>query len=65
MPAEVARLSIDDIADQIVTEALHGTDGTDAKIGLIGEIGVSSDLPQAKKNPFAGPRGRRCAPACR
>ena len=54
MPEEVARLSIDDIADQIVTEALHGTDGTDAKIGLIGEIGVSSDLTAEEEKSLRG-----------
>ncbi len=54
MPDEVARLSIDDIADQIVTEALHGTDGTDAKIGLIGEIGVSSDFTASEEKSLRG-----------
>ena len=54
MPDEVAGLSIDDIADQIVTEALHGTDGTDAKIGLIGEIGVSSDFTASEEKSLRG-----------
>lgn len=54
MPEEVARLSVDDIADQIVTEALHGTDGTDAKIGLIGEIGVSSDFTAEEEKSLRG-----------
>ena len=54
MPDEVARLSIDDIADQIVTEALHGTDGTDAKIGLIGEIGVSSGFTASEEKSLRG-----------
>ncbi|WP_295071025.1 phosphotriesterase-related protein [Tabrizicola sp.] len=54
MPEEVARLSIDDIADQIVAEALHGTDGTDAKIGLIGEIGVSSDFTAEEEKSLRG-----------
>lgn len=65
MPEEMARLSVDAIADQIVAEALHGTDGTDAKIGLIGEIGVSSDFTGAEENRCAGPLGHRCARACR
>lgn len=54
MPDEVARLSADDIADQIVNEALHGTDGTDARIGLIGEIGVSSDFTEAEQKSLCG-----------
>ncbi len=54
MPDEVGRLSVDDIADQIVAEALHGTDGTDAKIGLIGEIGVSSDFTEAEQKSLRG-----------
>lgn len=54
MPEVVARLSVDDIADEIVAEALHGTDGTDAKIGLIGEIGVSSDFTPAEEKSLRG-----------
>lgn len=54
MPEEVARLSVDDIANQIVAEALQGTDGTDAKIGLIGEIGVSSDFTAEEEKSLRG-----------
>lgn len=54
MPDEVSRLSADDIADQIVVEALEGTDGTDARIGLIGEIGVSSDFTAAEEKSLRG-----------
>lgn len=43
-PAKVAGMSIDQIADEIVQEATVGVDGTDIKIGLIGEIGVSADF---------------------
>lgn len=43
-PAKVAEMTIDQIADEIVHEANVGVDGTDVKIGLIGEIGVSSDF---------------------
>src|SRR6059058_3985289 len=43
-PPEVAHLSADAIADQIVAEALDGVDGTGVRIGLIGEIGVSADV---------------------
>ncbi|ODT58320.1 MULTISPECIES: phosphotriesterase-related protein [Paracoccus] len=54
MPEQVARLSIDDIADEIVAEALTGTDGTDARIGLIGEIGVSSDFTPEEEKSLRG-----------
>lgn len=54
MPDDVAQLSVDDIADQIVTEALAGTDGTDARIGLIGEIGVSSDFTADEEKSLRG-----------
>ncbi|BCH67255.1 aryldialkylphosphatase (plasmid) [Agrobacterium vitis] len=43
-PAKVAEMTMKAIADEIVHEALVGVDGTDVKIGLIGEIGVSSDF---------------------
>ncbi len=54
MPDTVARLSVDDIADEIAAEALHGTDGTDAKIGLIGEIGVSADFTADEEKSLRG-----------
>lgn len=43
-PAKVAGMTVDEIADEIVQEANVGVDGTDIRIGLIGEIGVSSDF---------------------
>ncbi|MGI1660931.1 phosphotriesterase family protein [Palleronia sp. KMU-117] len=54
MPEDFAKLTIDDIARQIVTEALTGTDGTDARIGLIGEIGVSSAFTEAEERSLRG-----------
>ncbi|TRW95314.1 phosphotriesterase [Paracoccus sp. M683] len=54
MPEHVGRLSADDIADEIVAEALTGTDGTDARIGLIGEIGVSSDFTADEEKSLRG-----------
>lgn len=54
MPGTVARLSIEDIANEIVAEALHGTDDTDARIGLIGEIGVSSDFTPEEEKSLRG-----------
>ncbi|OLP46197.1 phosphotriesterase family protein [Rhizobium oryziradicis] len=50
-PAKVAEMTVEAIADEIVQEALVGVDGTDVKIGLIGEIGVSSDFtPDEEKS---------------
>jgi phosphotriesterase-related protein len=54
MPEDFGALSIDDIADQIVAEAITGTDGTDALIGLIGEIGVSSSFTEAEERSLRG-----------
>ena len=53
-PPEVARLSADAIADQIVAEALDGVDGTGVRIGLIGEIGVSADFTPAEEKSLRG-----------
>ncbi len=48
-PPEVATLSVEEIANQIVAEATEGFDGV--RIGLIGEIGVSSDFaPDERKS---------------
>ena len=43
-PAKVAAMTVDQIADEIVHEATVGVDGTDIKVGLIGEIGVSAEF---------------------
>lgn len=53
-PQRVPGMSADDIADEIVGEALHGADGTDVKIGLIGEVGVSSDLTPEEQKSLRG-----------
>lgn len=59
-PAKVADMSIDQIADEIVQEAVVGVDGTDIKIGMIGEIGVSSDFTaQEEKSLRAASRAQR------
>ncbi|WOI57791.1 phosphotriesterase-related protein [Palleronia sp. LCG004] len=54
MPDAVEGKSADDIADEIVEEALTGVDGTDAKIGLIGEIGVSGDFLEIEERSLVG-----------
>ena len=53
-PQRVAAMSADDIADEIVREALHGADSTDVKIGLIGEVGVSSDFTPEEQKSLRG-----------
>lgn len=51
-PPEVRAMSADAIADQIVAEALDGIDGV--RIGLIGEIGVSSDFTEDETKSLRG-----------
>jgi phosphotriesterase-related protein len=53
-PPCVASMSADAIADEIVREALDGVDGTDARIGLIGEIGVSGDFTADEEKSLRG-----------
>lgn len=53
-PEKVAGLSVGAIADEIVQEALHGVDGTDVRIGLIGEIGVSADFTAEEEKSLRG-----------
>ena len=53
-PPELARLSIDDIADEIVAEAMHGVADTGVKIGLIGEIGVSGEFTRDEEKSLRG-----------
>ncbi|SPJ26397.1 phosphotriesterase family protein [Palleronia abyssalis] len=54
MPDAVGAKSADHIADEIVQEALVGVDGTDARIGLIGEIGVSGDFLEIEEQSLRG-----------
>ena len=57
-PPELAAMSEDDVADRIVAEALDGIDGV--RIGLIGEIGVSSDFtPDERKSLRGAARAQR------
>jgi len=53
-PEKVVGMGVDDIADEIVREAREGVDGTDVKIGLIGEIGVSSDFTKEEEKSLRG-----------
>jgi phosphotriesterase-related protein len=51
-PPEVTVLTAGEIADQIVAEARDGIDG--ARIGLVGEIGVSSDFTPDERKSLRG-----------
>ncbi len=53
-PDEVAAMTVEDIASEIVREAVEGVEGTDVKIGLIGEIGVSSDFTTEEEKSLRG-----------
>jgi phosphotriesterase-related protein len=59
-PLELKCLSIDDVADEIVSEAHDGVGDTGIKVGLIGEIGVSSDFtPDEEKSLRGAARAQR------
>jgi phosphotriesterase-related protein len=51
-PPALAGMSVDAIADEIVAEALEGIDG--ARVGLIGEIGVSSNFTSDERKSLRG-----------
>ncbi len=53
-PEKVAAMTAEQIADEIVREATKGADGSDVKIGLIGEIGVSSDFTAGEEKSLRG-----------
>ncbi len=53
-PEKVAAMTAEQIADEIVREATQGTDGSDVRIGLIGEIGVSSDFTAQEEKSLRG-----------
>ncbi len=53
-PPALAGMSVSDVADEIVREATDGVDGTGVRIGLIGEIGVSSDFTAEEEKSLRG-----------
>ncbi len=53
-PAELSGMSVGDVADQLVSEAVLGVDNTGVRIGLIGEIGVSSDFTAEEEKSLRG-----------
>jgi phosphotriesterase-related protein len=53
-PENLAGMSADAVADEIVAEAIDGVDGGGIKIGLIGEIGVSSLFTAEEEKSLRG-----------
>jgi phosphotriesterase-related protein len=53
-PPDVAQMSADAIADEIVRDAVEGVGGTGVRIGLIGEIGVSGDFTPEEEKSLVG-----------
>ena len=53
-PAALAKMSDREVADEIVAEALEGVGDTGLRIGLIGEIGVSSDFTHDERKSLRG-----------
>jgi phosphotriesterase-related protein len=53
-PARLAGMSADDIADEIVSEAVLGIGDSGVRIGLIGEIGVSADFTADEETSLRG-----------
>jgi phosphotriesterase-related protein len=51
-PKALAGMSADDVADEIVAEAVDGIDGV--RVGLIGEIGVSAGFTAAERKSLKG-----------
>lgn len=53
-PERVRGMSAADIADEIVREAVDGVGGSGVRIGLIGEIGISSDFTAEEEKSLRG-----------
>ena len=51
-PPALAALTVQDVCDEIVAEATDGIDGV--RIGLVGEIGISSDFTPAEEKSLRG-----------
>jgi phosphotriesterase-related protein len=53
-PERVRGMSAQDIADEIVQEAVEGVAGTGIRIGIIGEIGISSEVTSEEEKSLRG-----------
>ncbi|XP_072524787.1 N-acetyltaurine hydrolase [Salminus brasiliensis] len=47
--AETRKMTVEKLTDIIVSEVLHGADGTDIRCGVIGEIGTSWPITESEK----------------
>ncbi|WP_053384500.1 phosphotriesterase family protein [Leucobacter celer] len=52
LPRDFSALHAEDVAEQIVTDLLHGEDGV--RPGIIGEIGVSADFTELERTSLIG-----------
>ena len=53
-PERVKHMSADAIAEEICLEASDGVDGSDIRIGIIGEIGISADFTAEEEKALRG-----------
>jgi phosphotriesterase-related protein len=53
-PAQVRRMSADDIADEIVRDLTEGVPGTGVRAGIIGEIGIDMDFTAEEEKSLRG-----------
>jgi phosphotriesterase-related protein len=53
-PPELAHMSADAIADEILRDVHEGVDGTGVRIGLIGEVGVSGEFTEQERKSLRG-----------
>lgn len=54
LPARVAAMTVEEIADEIVYEALHGIGDSGVRIGIIGEIGISGEFTANEEKSLRG-----------
>ncbi len=53
-PAQVRRMSADDIADEIVRDLTEGVPGNGVRAGIIGEIGIDMDFTAEEEKSLRG-----------
>ena len=62
-PPDMPTRAVEAIADEIIADLTVGMDGTDARAGVIGEIGTSAELhPDERKNLLAAAIAQRAFP---
>ncbi len=53
-PSHFRDMSVDDVADEIVRDAIEGVGDSGVRAGIIGEIGVSADFTPAERKSLRG-----------